>query len=139
MLQQAPYPYPATHNDGTAPKYNTVNALDVAASGIGQGKINVHLGPHTHDDTGWLVTVDQYFFSEVYYVVDTVVDNLVKDPKRHFIYVETGFCELHSLYNCCVSGCSTVASASCLRPETYSAMLQQSPAGGTSSLMTGGM
>ena len=37
------------------------------------------------------VTVDQYFFTEVYYVVDTVVDQLVKDPKRHFIYVETGF------------------------------------------------
>jgi hypothetical protein len=44
-----------------------------------------------HDDTGWQVTVDQYFFNEVYYVVDTVVDQLLKDPKRHFIYVETGF------------------------------------------------
>jgi alpha-mannosidase len=88
---EPPYPYPATHSDGTAPEYATVNAADVAASGIGKGKINVHLVPHTHDDTGWLVTVDQYFFNEVYYVVDTVVDNLVKDPKRHFIYVETGF------------------------------------------------
>jgi hypothetical protein len=39
----------------------------------------------------WQVTVDQYFFTEVYYVVDTVVDQLVKNPKRHFIYVETGF------------------------------------------------
>ena len=55
------------------------------------GKINVHLVPHTHDDTGWQVTVDQYFFTEVYYVVDTVVDQLEKDPMRHFIYVETGF------------------------------------------------
>ena len=91
MPQQAPYPYPATHSDGTAPKYHTVNALDVAASGIGEGKINVHLVPHTHDDTGWQVTVDQYFFTEVYYVVYTVVDQLIKDPKRHFIYVETGF------------------------------------------------
>jgi alpha-mannosidase len=50
-----------------------------------EGKINVHLVPHTHDDTGWLVTVDQYFFTEVYYVVDTVVDQLEKNPKRHFI------------------------------------------------------
>lgn len=31
------------------------------------------------------VTVDQYFFDEVYYVVDTVVDQLLKDPNRHFI------------------------------------------------------
>ena len=31
------------------------------------------------------MTVDQYFFTEVYYVVDTVVDQLEKNPKRHFI------------------------------------------------------
>ena len=73
-----PYPYPKDR------KYNT-------GAGPVEGKINVHLVPHTHDDTGWQVTVDQYFFTEVYYVVDTVVDQLIKDPKRHFIYVETGF------------------------------------------------
>jgi alpha-mannosidase len=67
--------------------YDVVNEKD----GPVDGKINVHLVPHTHDDTGWQVTVDQYFFTEVYYVVDTVVDQLVKNPKRHFIYVETGF------------------------------------------------
>ena len=78
---EAPYPYPSTHADGTAPAYQVKNEKD----GPMEGKINVHLVPHTHDDTGWQVTVDQYFFDEVYYVVDTVVDQLVKDPKRHFI------------------------------------------------------
>jgi alpha-mannosidase len=82
-----PYPFPATHADGTAPRYQTRNEKD----GQDEHKINVHLVPHTHDDTGWQITVDQYFFNEVYYVVDTVIDQLEKDPKRHFIYVETAF------------------------------------------------
>ena len=70
-----PYLYPGTRDGGkTAPKYQTRNEKD----GPVDGKINVHLVPHTHDDTGWQVTVDQYFFSEVYYVIDTVVDQLVR-------------------------------------------------------------
>ena len=56
-----------------------------------EGKINVHLVPHTHDDTGWQITVDQYFFQDVYYVIDTLVSQLQKDPNRKFMYVETGF------------------------------------------------
>jgi alpha-mannosidase len=56
-----------------------------------EGKINVHLVPHTHDDTGWQVTVDQYFFTDVYYILDTVVPRLAEDPNRKFIYVEIGF------------------------------------------------
>lgn len=65
-------------------QYNTT-------SGPVEGKINVHLVPHSHDDVGWQVTVDQYFYEEVYYIYDTVVQGLEENPDRKFIPVETGF------------------------------------------------
>lgn len=64
-----------------------------------EGMLNVHLVCHTHDDTGWLKTVDQYFYGArndiqragVQYILDSVVTALQKDPKRKFIYVESAF------------------------------------------------
>ncbi|CAJ1052920.1 lysosomal alpha-mannosidase [Xyrichtys novacula] len=63
------------------------------------GMLNVHLIPHTHDDVGWLKTVDQYYYGDrneiqhagVQYILDSVVDQLLKNPDRRFIYVETAF------------------------------------------------
>lgn len=64
-------------------------------------RLNVHIVPHTHDDVGWLKTVDQYFYGAnnsiqhagVQYIIDSVVAELDKDPKRRFIYVEMAFFE----------------------------------------------
>ncbi|CAG2107571.1 unnamed protein product [Medioppia subpectinata] len=61
--------------------------------------LNVHLIPHTHDDVGWLKTVDQYFYGSktniqkagVQYIIDSIVDALLKNETRKFIYVETAF------------------------------------------------
>lgn len=61
--------------------------------------LNVHLVPHTHDDVGWLKTVDQYYFgsqsryqkANVQSIIDSVVQALLQDPKRKFIYVESAF------------------------------------------------
>ena len=47
--------------------------------------------PHSHDDTGWQVTVDQYFSREVYWIIDTLTEQLAQDANRKFIYVETAF------------------------------------------------
>ena len=39
------------------------NACDYAHCPRGKpGMLNVHIVPHTHDDVGWLKTVDQYFY-----------------------------------------------------------------------------
>lgn len=64
-----------------------------------KGFVNVHIVPHTHDDVGWLKTVDQYYYGSrtniqnagVENILDSVVEALHKDPNRRFIYVETAF------------------------------------------------
>ncbi|KAJ6668062.1 hypothetical protein lerEdw1_016383 [Lerista edwardsae] len=61
--------------------------------------LNIHLIPHTHNDLGWLKTVDQYFFgvrndiqhASVRYILDSVIPHLLADPSKRFIYVEVAF------------------------------------------------
>ncbi|NXD73731.1 MA2B1 mannosidase, partial [Eolophus roseicapillus] len=61
--------------------------------------LNVHLVPHTHDDVGWLKTVEQYFYgvrnevqhAGVQYILDSVVAQLMAEPSRRFIYAEVAF------------------------------------------------
>ncbi|XP_060071778.1 lysosomal alpha-mannosidase-like [Ylistrum balloti] len=61
--------------------------------------LNVHLIPHTHDDVGWLKTVDQYYYGDqnsiqtagVQYILDSVIPELLRDPSKRFIYVEVAF------------------------------------------------
>lgn len=33
-----------------------------SCTGWKAGMLNVHMVPHTHDDVGWLKTVDQYYY-----------------------------------------------------------------------------
>lgn len=62
-------------------------------------KLNIHIIAHTHDDVGWLKTVDQYFYgvrngeqrAGVQYILDSVIQELKDHPQRRFIYVETAF------------------------------------------------
>ncbi|CAF4709512.1 unnamed protein product [Rotaria sp. Silwood1] len=61
--------------------------------------LNVHIVAHTHDDVGWLKTVDQYYYGArnyiqhagVQYILDSVMLALDENPDRRFIYVEIGF------------------------------------------------
>ncbi|GIY01661.1 lysosomal alpha-mannosidase, partial [Caerostris darwini] len=84
------------------PVENDINNLKYGYKGCPTGekdKLNVHLVCHTHNDVGWLKTVDQYFYGAnntiqnagVQYILDSVVQSLTHDPKKKFIYVETAF------------------------------------------------
>eukprot|EP00591_Stephanopyxis_turris_P017428 CAMPEP_0195539222 /NCGR_PEP_ID=MMETSP0794_2-20130614/49941_1 /TAXON_ID=515487 /ORGANISM="Stephanopyxis turris, Strain CCMP 815" /LENGTH=1047 /DNA_ID=CAMNT_0040673245 /DNA_START=100 /DNA_END=3243 /DNA_ORIENTATION=+ len=61
--------------------------------------LNVHLVPHTHDDVGWLKTVDQYYqglnntiqHANVRAILDTTIQALEENPDRKFTYVEQAF------------------------------------------------
>lgn len=66
---------------------------------IQEHKLNIHLVPHTHDDVGWLKTVDEYYYGTmkhydlagVQYILDSVIPELVMDRSKRFIYVEMSF------------------------------------------------
>lgn len=61
--------------------------------------LTVHIVPHTHDDVGWLKTVDQYYqgannsiqHAGVQYIIDSVIQALLANPERKFVYVEQAF------------------------------------------------
>eukprot|EP00937_MAST-01D_sp_MAST-1D-sp2_P005627 g5627.t1 len=55
--------------------------------------LDVHIVCHTHDDTGYLSTVDEYFDSNVRSILDTVTRELQRNPARKFTYVEIAFFE----------------------------------------------
>lgn len=69
------------------------------SAGPDPDKLNIHLVAHTHDDVGWLKTVDQYYVGSnnsiqvaaVQYILDSVISALQADPNRKFIYVEQAF------------------------------------------------
>lgn len=62
-------------------------------------EVTVHLIMHSHDDVGWLKTVDQYYAGQrndiqparVQFIIDSVMEALEKNPRRKFIYVEIAF------------------------------------------------
>jgi len=63
------------------------------------GPLTIHVVPHSHDDVGWLKTVDEYFdgsrkdiqWTNVRVELTTVVYSLLADPKKKFSEVEMKF------------------------------------------------
>ena len=55
--------------------------------------LNIHMINHTHDDTGWLLTVDQLYIERAQWIFDTMIPILKLNKNRKFSYVEMAFFE----------------------------------------------
>ena len=77
--------------------YNSCPSLKSVSNDGKATVLNVHLIAHSHDDTGWLKTVDQYYLGSnrarfsgdqenqrvgVQYVLDSVIKELMFNPER---------------------------------------------------------
>lgn len=77
--------------DGDVSNDITLEAFD--------NKMTVHLVHHSHDDVGWLKTVDEYYSginnsiqrAEVELIIDETMEALINDEKKRYSQVEMKF------------------------------------------------
>eukprot|EP01084_Bolivina_argentea_P278339 475437_1 len=50
--------------------------------------LNIHIVAHSHDDTGWLITADQYYVDIIQWIFYSMIPTLETDPNHLFSYVE---------------------------------------------------
>ena len=97
------YVHGAEHNTNDANGDWMQKLLDereaMVANGENPEPLTVHMIPHSHEDIGWLKTIDEYYtgknqdiaIANVSSILDTVVDQLILDSTKVFTYVEMKF------------------------------------------------
>ncbi|KAK4805009.1 hypothetical protein SAY86_004826 [Trapa natans] len=96
----------ATVDISTNDLYDKIEFLDIDGGPWKQGwrvsykgnewddeKLKVFVVPHSHNDPGWKLTVDEYYDRQSRHILDTIVETLSKDSKRKFIWEEMSYLE----------------------------------------------
>ncbi|OLY85672.1 Alpha-mannosidase 2 [Smittium mucronatum] len=56
-------------------------------------KLVLHILPHTHNDLGWNLTFEEYYFQYVRFAMRNVIIELHKSPHRRFTWAESPYIE----------------------------------------------
>ncbi|CAK8533611.1 unnamed protein product [Lathyrus sativus] len=96
----------ATVDLTTKDLYNKIEFLDVDGGAWKQGwsvtyrgnewdneKLKIFVVPHSHNDPGWKLTVEEYYDRQSRHILDTIVETLNKDSRRKFIWEEMSYLE----------------------------------------------